>query len=128
MGGPEPPNRWASVRTAATQPDRALRRCPSHVLGTRTLGALADFEFDAVTLAEVVDPLTVDGTLVEEELLARLILDEPEPLVDPQRSNRSRHPTSDAFTIARTRNVRLERPPELFRPPLAARQAVRRPQ
>src|SRR6185295_2324638 len=48
--------------------------------------------FDAVTLSQIGETLAVHRALVKEVILPRLVLDEPKPLVDAQRSNRSCHP------------------------------------
>ena len=69
-----------------------LRRCASHVFGTRAFGALADVELNTVTLTKVVEALAVHSTLVEEILLPRSVFDKPESLVHAQRANRSCHP------------------------------------
>ena len=60
---------------------RRLGRCAPDVLGSRTLRAFADVEFDAVALAKIVDSLPIDCTLVEEILLSALGLNESEALV-----------------------------------------------
>src|ERR1700752_325363 len=70
---------------------RRLRRGAPHVLRPGTLRTLADVELDAVSLAQIVEALALDCTLVEETLLAGRVLDEPEPLVYPQCSNLARH-------------------------------------
>ena len=58
-----------------------LGRCTPDVLGSRTLRAFADVEFDAVALAKIFDSLPIDCTLVEEVLLAALGPNESEALV-----------------------------------------------
>ena len=54
----------------------------SDVLGSRTFRPLANIELDAVTLAQICEPLAIDRTLVKEIVLPRLVLDEPKSLVD----------------------------------------------
>jgi len=53
------------------------------VLGPRPFRSLPDVEFHAVAFAQVLDPLTIDGALVKEELLSSGVLDESEPFVYP---------------------------------------------
>ncbi len=52
------------------------------VLGTRTFWSLANVEFDAVTLSQILEPLAVYRTLVEKVLASSIALNEPKPLVD----------------------------------------------
>ena len=63
----------------------------SDVLGARPLGSLADVELDTVAFAQILEPLAVDGTPMEEVFLPGIVLDEPEPFIDSQRTNLSRH-------------------------------------
>jgi hypothetical protein len=44
---------------------------------------LPHVELDAVALAEIVEPLAIHRTLVEEVILPGIILDESESLIDP---------------------------------------------
>lgn len=80
-----------ALMTAAAAAGSRLGRRAAHILGAWTFGSLSDIELDAVTLAQIVDPLAEDRTLVKKELLPGVILDEPKPLINAQRSNRSRH-------------------------------------
>jgi len=70
---------------------RFLRRGALDGLRPRTLGAVGDLELDAITLAQHVDALAIDGALVKEVFLPRLTLDEPKAFVHSQRPNCSRH-------------------------------------
>ena len=58
-----------------------LGRSAAHVLGPGALRSLTDLELDAVTLAQIVESLAVNGALVEEILFPGIVLDEPETLV-----------------------------------------------
>ena len=51
----------------------------------------AEVEFDAVALPQILEPFAVHGAPVKVVLLPGVVLDEPESLVNSQRSNRSRH-------------------------------------
>src|SRR6185436_19390259 len=51
------------------------------VLGARTLRALSHLEFHAVAFAQVGDAFPVDRALMEEVVVAAIVLDEPEALV-----------------------------------------------
>ena len=66
-----------------------LGGCAPNVFGSRPLRSLTHIELDAVAFAQVVESFTNDGTLMEEVLLATLILDKPKSLVDSQCSDRS---------------------------------------
>src|SRR5688572_14968997 len=68
-----------------------LGRGAADVLGSRPLRPFADVELDAITFPQIVDALAVNGTLVEEVVIPTIVLDESKTLVDPQRSNLSRH-------------------------------------
>jgi hypothetical protein len=59
----------------------ALGGCSPHVLGAGTFGALTDFEFNRVTLAEIAQPLAIDRALMKEVLLAGSVLDKAEALI-----------------------------------------------
>jgi hypothetical protein len=52
------------------------------VLGTRALWSLANVELDAVTLAQIREPLAIHRTLVEKVVGSSVGLDEPKPFVD----------------------------------------------
>jgi hypothetical protein len=69
------------------EPGSAVSSCgflgggAADVLSPRTLWSFADGELDAVTLAQVVEPLAVHGALVEEVFLPRAVLDDTESVV-----------------------------------------------
>ena len=67
----------------------------------RALRSLADIELDAVTLTQILETLAIDCALVEEVFLPCVVLDEPEPLVHSQRTNRSRHCCHPLLNIRR---------------------------
>jgi hypothetical protein len=69
---------------------RLGRRTPN-ILGARPFRSLPDLELDAVALAQVGDPFAVDRALMEEVLVAGVILDEAKPLVDAQRPDLTCH-------------------------------------
>ena len=52
------------------------------VLGPGTFRSFADVELDAVALTQIVEPLAIHGTLVEEIFLPSIVLDEPEAFID----------------------------------------------
>src|SRR5688572_8882101 len=88
----------------------------AHVLGAGPFRSLSDIELDAVAFAQILEPLTVDGALVEEVLLPRVVLDESESLIDSQRTNfschgslpvrssRHRHRWAETAVVARSRS------------------------
>ena len=53
-----------------------------HILGAGPFRSLPDVELDAVALTQIVEPLAIHGTLVKKILLPRIVLDEPESLID----------------------------------------------
>jgi hypothetical protein len=72
-------------------PSVPLGRCAPDVLGPRTLRPFAKIEFDAVALLQILKAFAIHGAPVKKVLLPRIVLDEPEPLVNSLRSNRSHH-------------------------------------
>lgn len=84
--------RLVTLRKTARSFSQTLlgRRAPD-VLSARTFGPFAKIEFHAVALAQIVEALALYGALVEEVFLPRLVLDEPEPLFQSYRANRSCH-------------------------------------
>src|SRR5688572_11981268 len=66
------------------------RRAPD-VLRPRTLRPFTKVEFHAVALLQILKAFAIHGAAVEKVLLPRIVLDEPEPLFNSQRLNRSRH-------------------------------------
>jgi hypothetical protein len=58
-----------------------LGRGSAHVFGARSFGSVPDLELDGVALAEVVETLALDGTLMEKVVFPASVLDEPEALV-----------------------------------------------
>jgi arsenate reductase len=98
------PNRVLGVWNPWWVYEGVLRGGPPNVLCPRSLWSFADVELDAIALTKIVEPLAIYGTLVEEIVLPGIVLDEPEPLVDSQCSNRSRHRrllSSDTLLAAR---------------------------
>jgi hypothetical protein len=61
--------------------DVSLGRGAADVLGARALRALTNVELNAVALAEILEPLSVHCTLVEEVFGPAIVLDEAEPLI-----------------------------------------------
>jgi hypothetical protein len=53
-----------------------------HILGPRAFRSLPDVELDAVTLTQIVESLAIHRTLVKKILFPRIVLDEPESLID----------------------------------------------
>src|SRR5918993_694271 len=84
---------WTTFRRRAGQRMFLCRRAPN-VFGAGTLRPLTDIELDAVALSKILEPLAIDGALMEEVFLARVVLDEPEALVHSQRANFSGHCSS----------------------------------
>ena len=73
---------YSPCGSTSTPPRCVLRRGAPDVLGARAFRSLADVEFDAVPLPQILEAFPIDGALMKEVLLPRLILDEPEPFVD----------------------------------------------
>ena len=59
-----------------------LGRRATDVLGPGAFWPFADVELDAVTLAQILEPLAVHRTLVEKVLVPAIILDESKPLIN----------------------------------------------
>ena len=79
--------------TRAIYPRGDLRlggRAPD-VLGPRPLRSLADIEFDGVSLAQIIEAFAKYRALMEEVVLAPIVLDKAESLIDADRSDRSIH-------------------------------------
>ena len=94
----------ASLSTTRNfEEERAVRMTPNgspwdgldagHVLGLQALGALADFEFNRLALAERLVAIHLDGLKMHKDVLAGLALDEPVALagVEPLHSTLFSH-------------------------------------
>jgi hypothetical protein len=73
-----------SVTRPALKRPSARWLCGSapNVLSSRPLRPFADVELDTVALAQIINSLTKDGTLMEEIFLPGIVLDEPEPFIN----------------------------------------------
>ena len=52
------------------------------VLGTWAFWSLTNVELDAVTLTQILEPLSIHRTAVEKVFVSSIALDEPKPLLD----------------------------------------------
>jgi hypothetical protein len=76
----------SSARSSVTANGRKLKaslggRAPD-VLGPRAFWSLTNVELDAVTLTQILEPLSIHRTPVEKVFASSIALDEPKPLVD----------------------------------------------
>jgi len=100
---------WMAWQTARSTPTevrvsaRPLCRGASDVLRSRSLGPLADVKLHTIPFAQILKPLTVDGTPMEEVFLSCLVLDEPEAFIHSQRTNLACHHRPPSTVVTTTR-------------------------
>src|SRR5690348_4134910 len=93
--------------TCAICPAFSLCGRAPDVLRPRPLRPLADVELDRVSLAQIIEAFAIDSALMEEVVLAPIVLDKAESLIDADCSNRSSHSQSSYLFLCLTSRGRL---------------------